>query len=222
MMPGLSAPVILDIIGGSLALNRDTFYMVQQAPWGLWVALSIVLFAGLSHTLGQSIVLFINRVKPSRFLYSLLLFTLLYTLGFLFWTLSVWLVGTQLFGREANLLAVVQAVGIGYAPYLFGFFILTPYFGSLIGTILSLWSLIAILIAVQVTLQLTLGQALLCTALGWLLWQLLHRTIGRPVIWFTNTLRRWVTGVPIIIDRRKLKQLYRDAPRQRERPDRST
>ena len=203
-------------------MNRDTFFLVQQAPWGLWIALGIVLFAGLSHTLGQSIVLFVNRVKPSRFLYSLLLFTTLYAFGFLFWTLSVWLVGTQLFGREANLRAVVQAVGIGYAPYLFSFFILTPYFGSLIATALSLWSFVAILLAVQVTLQLSFGQALLCSALGWLLWQLLHRTIGRPIIWFTNTLRRWVTGVPIVIDRRKLKKLYHTAPREREHPDAST
>jgi hypothetical protein len=214
--------VLSDVVRGSLALDRDTFHLVQQAPWGLWVALGIVLLAGLSHTVGQSVVLFVNRVKRSRFLYSLLLFATLYTFGFLFWTLSIWLVGTQLFGRDASLRAVVQAVGVGYTPYLFSVFILTPYFGSLIAIALSLWSLLAILVAVQITLQLTLGQALLCSSLGWLLWQLLHRTVGRPIIRLTQTLRQWVTGVPIVVDRRKLRQLYHNAPHQRERPDAST
>jgi hypothetical protein len=144
------------------------------------------------------------------------LFAVFYAFGFLFWTASVWLVGTQLFEREANFRAVAQAVGMGYSPYLFGFFVLTPYFGALIAILLSLWSLLAILVAVQVTLQLTLMQALLCSALGWLLWQLLQRTVGQPLLWLARTLRRRVSGVPLVTDRRKLKELVRGREKREE------
>jgi hypothetical protein len=206
----------LDSVGGALALDARAFFEVQQAPWGLALALVVVLAAGLSQALGQSIVLFANRVKKRRFVLSLWLFAVFYAFGFLFWTASVWLVGTQLFGREANFRAVAQAVGMGYSPYLFSFFVLTPYFGVPIATLLSLWSLLAILVAVQVTLQLTLMQALLCSALGWLLWQLLQRTVGRPLLWLARALRRRVSGVPLVTDRRKLQELLQSRERGEE------
>lgn len=214
----LSVGTLADLIAGALALDAETFALAQQAQWGLWAALIIVMAAGVSQALGQSIVLFANRVKRHRFVASLMLSALIYTVGYLTWTASVWLVGAHLFHSETAFRAVAQAVGIGYSAQLFSFFVLTPYFGALISALLSLWTLLAILVAVQVTLQLTALQALLCSALGWVLWQVLQRTIGRPVVKLARALRRYISGVPLVTDSRQLHELLQ--PEKRRSNDR--
>jgi hypothetical protein len=86
---------------------------------------------------------------------------------------------------------------LGYSPYLFSFFTLVPFFGSLINALLSLWRLSAVILAVDVVLDLKIRQAVLCSALGWLLLQVLKSTIGRPIIGLTRVLRRYVAGVEL-------------------------
>lgn len=189
---------LLGTVRRVLALDESVFVAIQDAPHGLPLALTIVLFAGLSQELGQSVVLFVNRVTPRRFVASLLLSTLLFAFGFFFWTASVWLVSGYLFEQTVSYRQVSKAVGLGYAPYWFSFFVLTPYFGTLIATLLSLWSLLAILLALQVTLELTLLQALVGSALGWLLLQLSQRTIGRPVTRLTRALRSMIADRPLL------------------------
>jgi hypothetical protein len=186
------------LIGRALGLDGTAFLSIQRMPEGLWLALAVVLLAGISEAVGQSIVLFANRVKPRRFVVSLLLSGLLYTSSFVILTVSVWLVATYLYGSQKSLDTVTRAVGLGYAPHFFGFFILTPYFGSPIGLLLSLWSLVAIILALHVSLGLTLLQALVCSLLGWLLLQVLRRTIGRPVNRLVRWLRRKTAGVPLV------------------------
>lgn len=203
-----SAPGFLDTVGRALTLDERIFIAAQQAPWGLTFALLVVLLAGLSEALGQSIVLFASRVKPRRFVASLFLSANLYLFSFLFLSASVWLVGTQVFGREASFGTILRTVGLGYAPYLFSFFVLTPYFGNPIGLLLGVWSLLAILEAVQATLSLTLPQAFLCSVLGWLLLQLAQRTVGRPIIAAARWLRRRTAGAPLATSKRELRELF--------------
>ncbi|XDE63045.1 hypothetical protein AB3M80_02495 [Arthrospira platensis BEA 1257B] len=59
------------LILGALSLNRDAFVEINILPLGRGLALTIVLVAGVSQAIGQSIVLFINRVRPFRFVLSL-------------------------------------------------------------------------------------------------------------------------------------------------------
>lgn len=102
----------------------------------------------------------------------------------------------------------MRAVGLGYAPYLFSFFVLVPYFGNPIGLLLSVWSLIAVVRGVQVVLDLSNWQALLCAFLGWLLLQLIQRTIGRPLTGGVRWLRRRVAGAPLATSRTELRELF--------------
>ena len=73
-----------DLIGGSFSLTQAAFQRIIRLPEGQFLALLIVLAAGLSLAVGQSIILFINRVKPIRFMVSLLLNAVLFVFGFLF------------------------------------------------------------------------------------------------------------------------------------------
>ena len=211
-MTGLedTSPGVLSLLGRVLTLREEPFAWVMREPAGLRLALAVVVLAGLSEALGQSVVLFANRVKPRRFVASLFLSAGLYTAGFVLWALSVWLVGTYVFDAQQTLRTVTKAVGLAYAPYLFAFFILTPFWGDGVSVALSLWSLLAVLVAVQVTLSLTLAQALLCSALGWVLLQLLRRTVGRPVIWGVLWLRGRIAGVPLITGREALQELLHE------------
>ena len=114
-----------------------------------------------------------------------------------FWTASVWLVAGRVFGIDASLRQVTRAVGLGYSPYLFSFFILVPFFGTFINGVWSLWRLLVVVLAVEVALDLTVRQALLSSALGWLLLQVVKSTIGRPVISLTRFMRQHVAGVKL-------------------------
>lgn len=186
----------LRLIGQSLVLDNEAFSRIIELE-SLRIALLVVFLAGLSNAIGQSIVLFANEVKPRRFLASLLLASFIYVSGFLFFVFSIWLVESFIFTKNEPFRNMIKVVGLAYSPYLFSFFILTPYFGSFISVALSLWSLAAILVALNATLALSFWQAFLCSALGWGLLQLVNRTLGRPLHTLTQAGRRWVSGTKL-------------------------
>ncbi len=201
-------PEFLALVGRALALDDSVQTLAQGAPWRNTFVTLVVVLAGFSEALGQSVVLFASRVKKRRFVFSLLFSAFVYTFSFFFLTLSIWLVSSQVFGRAVGFDVVMRAVGLGYAPYLFSFFVLAPYFGNPIGLFLSVWSLVAVNRGVQVVLDLNLWQALLCTFLGWLLLQVLQRTVGRPFIGGVRWLRRRVAGAPLATSRKELRELF--------------
>lgn len=197
-------------IGQALALDRGAFATLAPYANGLRNAVWIVVLAGLSHALGQSVGLFVSRVSPRRFVISLLLSTLIFLMSFLMWSWSSWGIARLIFGRTQTLIEALAAVGLAYSPQLFGFFILTPYLGSFLAVSLSIWTLLATLVALQVTLGLDLFQAFACASLGWLATQALQRIIGRPIIRLAATWRRALA--------RRSQRLSNNQPQQRGTP----
>ena len=53
-----------NLVSGVLLLDTETFASVNNLPLGLIASILVVLLAGLSQTFGQSVMLFINRVRP--------------------------------------------------------------------------------------------------------------------------------------------------------------
>jgi hypothetical protein len=193
----MQLPAFGETIRQALRLEPGIFAAIQQAPQGIWVALSVVFLACLSESVGQSIVLFINRVRPRRFVLALLTATFSRLGGYVLWTTSVWLIDVYLFGRTVPMLTVASAVGLAYAPQLLAFFVLTPFLGNAFSILLSLWSMVAIIIAVRVGLGLEMWQAVVASGLGWLLIQIWQRTLGRPVYALGRWLERRAAGVPL-------------------------
>jgi hypothetical protein len=190
-------PSLGETIRQALALRESIFVVVPQSPRGLWVALIVVGLAGLSQALGQSLVLFANHVRPRRFILAVLAAAIGYVVGYLLWAASVWLVGVYAFGAEVRWVTVAATVGLAYAPQLFAFFELTPFFGSPFGVLLSLWSLLAIVIAVRAGLGLVMWQAIAASGLGWLLLQIWRNTLGRPVYALGRWIEQRAAGVPL-------------------------
>ncbi len=197
----LKLELLGDVTVQALRLEPDAFRLVESLPG---VALTVVFLAGISVALGQAAVLFINRVKLGRFLGSLLVSALHYVFAYGFWTLSIFFLGHVLFASEASIGSVARAVGLGYAPQLFSFLVFMPYFGMPVFVLLTLWSLLAIVIGISVSMGLLLWQALLLSALGWLVLQLSKRSIGRPLIALARRSRRRVSGVELVTDMRQL------------------
>src|SRR5437588_272306 len=74
---------------GAMRLDPAAFKAVEPAGTGLLIT-AIVFLAGVSETIGQSVVLFANRVKPGRFALSLLLNGTPFIGIFINRALSVW------------------------------------------------------------------------------------------------------------------------------------
>ena len=187
----------------------DIFVAVQQTPGGIWLAWAVVALAGISESVGQSLVLFVNKVRPRRFIPAVLISLISYVAGYLLWTASVYVVGRYGFDQRVTWVSIAAVVGMAYAPQVLAFFELVPFFGNPFGILLTLWSMVAVVIAVQTALGLTLGQAVLAAGLGWLLLQVVRRTVGIPVYSLGRWLRRKAIGAQLQYAPRDLPQLRR-------------
>ncbi len=184
----------ITLVGHALTLDREAFLALDQGVSGLRLSLAVVFVAGVSAAIGQSVVLFANRVAKRRFVLSLLLSGVIFTAVYFFWSTSLWLIAVYVFGHPRPYLNALRTVGLAYSPQLFGFLVLTPYFGTALSALLSVWNLLAIVVATRVVFDLSTPQSVASAALGWMLLQLLQRTIGRPVRALGRRLRIAVAG----------------------------
>jgi hypothetical protein len=181
-------------IGAAMSLNPRVFEIVEQYPQSRWVILTIALLGGASLLLGQSVILFVNRVKPGRFAMSLLMNGIVFTIGLVVWGLGIWLVGKIFFDDPPTLGVVTRLVGLSAAPYVFGFLVLAPYLGNFFGRAISVWSFLVMLAAINYVDPGGFFEALVVVGLGWVLMLLLTNVVGKPVIALRNNLWHRITG----------------------------
>lgn len=171
------------------------------------MALTVVLIAGLAHAIGQSVVLFINKIKPNRFVFSIAISAILFAFSYGFWALSTWFVSHVIFGINISFLTIARTLGLSYAPQMLGFLVGLPYVGIAISVLLSIWSLLAEITGLQVVTELTSWGAFACGSLGWLVLQILHRTVGRPLANFGDRLLDLAAGTKLVRDREGLEEI---------------
>jgi hypothetical protein len=181
---------------GAMRLDPAAFKAVEPAGTGLLTA-AVVFLAGVSEAIGQSVVLFANRVKPRRFALSLLLNGILFIVSVFILAGSIWAIARVIYHTHESFLDLLRSVGLSYVPLLLSFFVLLPYMGTFINRALSVWSFLALLVALVVTMGLVLWQALVCSIFGWALVQVLKYTLGRPYVAFERWLRRITAGVSL-------------------------
>lgn len=196
-----------ELVSGALTLNPEAFKLIQTLPLSTRAALYIVLLAGFSQAIGQGLVLFINRVKPFRFVLSLLIASILFAFGYIFWTLITWLASNLLFGWDTSFFTVARTLGLAYAPLMLSFFVALPYLGVPISVLLSVWSFLTFLTGLRVALGIGVWQAFWCSALGWAVFEVLQRTIGRPVAGVGRWLANTAAGVTLVTNLRELEQI---------------
>ncbi len=212
---------IWQLVGGAIALNPDTFRLLQTLPQQEWVALLIALAAGFSNAVGQGIILFVNRVRPFRFILSLFLSAILFVVGWVFWAISTRLAYDIVFEPNSNWRQIGSILGLAYAPQLLSFLIAAPYLGVPISILLSIWSFLSFLTGMAAVLSLSAWQAFLCSGLGWAVLQVLQRTIGRPLKKAGQWLQNTTAGTQLVTDLKGVERIIRTGilPRRGDRQD---
>lgn len=188
------------LVRGANLLDPDAFRAIARQPNGVLLIAILLLCVGISQSFGQAIVLFLNQVKPLRFLLSLGIAGLLFFISTAFWMLSVWVASRLLYGVDASFLTVFRVLGLAYAPLLWSFLVALPYFGVPLGVVLSVWSLLAFVRGFSAVTELGRWQVLGCAFLGWFIFQVGQRTIGRPAVTLGRLLANVAAGTPLITD----------------------
>ncbi|MFB2892946.1 hypothetical protein ACE1CI_08375 [Aerosakkonemataceae cyanobacterium BLCC-F50] len=196
-----------ELIWGAIALKPEAFQQITTLPDGVLLALLIVLLAGLSRAIGQGIVLFLNRVKPLRYFLSLLVGAILFASSYIFWVLSTWLVSSLIFRENTSLISFASTLGLSYTPLILGIFIALPYLGVPISIILSLWSFLAYLVGLKVAFSSNTWEAFWAGVLGWVVFEILQRTIGRPIAYIGKWLKTSVAGVNLVTSLKDVEEI---------------
>jgi len=186
------------ILGWVLALNSTAFDQIDTLPNASIVSLIVVLAAAVSQVGAMGVVLFINRVKPVRFVLSLLIGAILFTFGYIFLVLSTWVISFAPFTVRVPLGLVARTLGFSYAPLIFSLFGAMPYLGEPLLLLLSLWHLLAMVVGFAAVSNTSLWQAFETVALGWVTLWVLQRTIGQPIAEFGHWLTSQVAGVQLV------------------------
>lgn len=175
-----------EVITGVLSFDADAYIAVLTQDGGGRMAVAVLFISTLSLSIGQSVVLFANRVGRRRFILSLGLSATLLVIGVFIWTTAVWLLAATLFDSHQSFQAVFIVVALSYAPLIYGFLVLLPYLGNIIYVILRVWILLVLLMAVQALFDFNLFAAIVCSFLGWLILELIVRI---PAI---TAVERWL------------------------------
>ena len=195
------------LISGALTLNPEVYNQINSLPQGIQVALTIVLIAGLSQAIGQCVVLFINKVQKLRFFLSLGISAIIFLFSFWFWAISLWLVSQFIFNINLELLTIIRTLWLSYTPQMLDFLIGLPYLGIPISVLLTLWSLLAEITGIHEITQLNIWGAFACNILGWIVYQVSQRTIGRPITAFGQWLLNLAAGTELVTDREELEEI---------------
>ncbi|MBK8987790.1 MAG: hypothetical protein IPM39_17265 [Chloroflexi bacterium] len=163
------------LMRGVLSLDPAAYQAALAQTGGARLSVAALFVSGLSITLGQSVVLFANRIPRRRFVFSLALSSLLLLVGVLFWAATVWLLAAYLFGAQQPFRSVLIVVSLSYAPLLYGVLVLLPYLGGIIDILLRVWIVVGVVAAVMVIFPLAFWQAVVCCLLGWLFLELATR-----------------------------------------------
>lgn len=146
-----------------------------------WQAVLTVILAGISEAIGQSVVLFVNKVQPARFVLSLLINALLIAFGYVFIVIATW--GTFFIpgSPHVTINGVAIAVALSYAPLLGAFLGALPYAGNALLLALRIWQLVAMVVTVAALSHLGFWMSAGHVALGWLVMLVVQQTLGKPI-----------------------------------------
>ncbi|MCB0062773.1 MAG: hypothetical protein KDE19_11680 [Caldilineaceae bacterium] len=179
----------------TLQFNQDVFQVVINGWLGVGVAAGVAFLGGVSLLVGQSVILFVNRVRPPRFFASLLLNGVLYVGDLLVWAWAVRLAARLLLGVQIPLWESIALMFLTAAPMLFGFLILMPYLGPVIERLLKVWSFLLTYQLVALGYGINWWHTVWVVGAGWLMTLVLHNTVGWPLAAALRRLRNWVAGV---------------------------
>lgn len=202
-----SFSALSSLISDVLRLHAEVFQTIPTLSYSLLAALLVVFVAGFFQSLSQIVVLFINQVRPFRFVLSLFISALFFVVGYGFWALSTWTILTLGFDAQLSFLEMLRTLGFSYAPLaVFGVFVMLPYFGGGVFVVLSIWTLLALVVGLESLTDMSRWDAFGSAALGWVVLQILQQTVGQPIASLGQWITNWAAGEELITNRMRLAQ----------------
>lgn len=186
-------------IVGVWSLDASMAEWFREYPHALEISITIAMFAGASTLLGNSVVLFLNRIRGWRFAASLVINGVSMVALFAAQAVVIAIVGYFLTNDRLSFMTAARAVMLATAPLLFGFLELAPYVGPGIARVLQVWSLLALWVIVGVVFQIGSWPALLVTGLGWAVMQVLSWALAKPLSALGNAVWRLLSGNPTLL-----------------------
>jgi Yip1 domain len=169
LRPPHSAPIGLRItLQQALALDGNFYDYAQSSPHNRRLALIIVILAGISHAIGSSVILLINRVSALSLITTSLLTGLTIVAGYYLWTFAIWKIGQWLKPIDPTYNDLLVPIGFAYAPQVLNFLTLIPLLGRPIELSLAAWSLLAVVVAIREGLDISTVRAVVISLLFWI------------------------------------------------------
>lgn len=214
----LFLPELWSLWVGVWSLDAATYQQVMASPDRATLAWVTFLLATFATAVGQSGVLFLNRVPRDRFWFSLLLEQVNVIVLVAVWIVALWLTAQFVLSTAVSLAEMTLLVFVSLAPLLLSFLVIAPYVGQIFYYVLRFYAGLALLVGARALYALTLGQMLAALLLGWFCFYLFTRlplpwvrrarawlwrkTIGRNRPLSTDELQaEWVTAVRQAIHR---------------------
>jgi hypothetical protein len=150
----------------ALALTASFYEDARNTSRNRRLALTIVLLAAVSHTLGSAVILLINRATLPLLLLALLVNGFSVVAGYYVWTFTIWKIGQWMKPIDPTYRELLIPIGFAYAPQVLNFLTLIPLLGRPIELILAIWSLLAVVVAVRQGLDISTRRAALICLVG--------------------------------------------------------
>lgn len=198
------APNVWSTLAGVLRLQPDAFEQALNMHDRFAIAAAIVLISAFSLAIGQSIVLFANRVRPARFALSVAVNALLFAFGYLFLVLSTFAVSSLPGVVHVPFVNLLLVLAFSYAPLAFAFFEALPYLGNATLWALRVWHLPAMVVGIATTADVAFIDAFLYVVLGCLATVVIQHTFGRPIANFGARCLNVAAGMTLIGDEQLL------------------
>ncbi len=183
------------LVGGAMRLDPAAY----RAVFGLTndptrMVLWIVLIAGLARMIGQSVVLFANRVQPKRFVLSLMWGAVKFLLDVMVVVTIIWAIANLIGTRSWNYAQVARGIALAAAPYWLSFLILIPYLGMIVERFLKVYIFMALVVSIQAVFGIAFWNALWAGALALALSAVVDLIFGRLLAPLDRRMNRLVMG----------------------------
>lgn len=171
MSSGHSKQSLSKTIWNALALDANFYKNAHDTLRNHQLARTIVILAAVSRTLGNIVILLINRATIAILILALLIDIISFVGSYYFWTLTIWKIGKWLKPHHLKYEDLLSPIGFAYTPQVLNFLTLIPLLGQPIELGLSAWSLLAVIVAVRQSIDISTRWASLICLTGWSLIQ---------------------------------------------------
>lgn len=166
-----------DRVVGAMKLDPNTFEDVERDPTAIGQSVGVIVLAAVAAGIGN-----VFRGGLTGIVYG----ACLSVIGFLVWSLIVWVIGTKVMpepATKADYAETFRVLGFSAAPGLASVITIIPILGYLLMLLIWLWQIAAMIIAVKAVLDYsTLGKAIIVVVIGWIVNFVLTMIILAPLL----------------------------------------